>query len=99
MLSWSKLLLRWTRGWLVLPLVAILTVLADRISKSIVINNLALNESWNPVSGSERFFSITYVTNKGAAFGLFPDLGDVFVGIAIVVVAAIIVYYQQLPEG
>ncbi len=99
MQSWSEALLSRTRGWLALPLLALLTVLADRVTKTIIVNNLALNQSWNPISGLERLVSVTYVTNTGAAFGLFPDLGGVFVVIAVFVVVAILIYYHQLPQG
>jgi signal peptidase II len=86
------------RNWLILFGVAALTLVADRVTKTIVVNNLALYETWEPpiVGGLVR---ITYTTNTGAAFGLFPDQGILFVVIAIVVIAAIIVYYRQLPAG
>ena len=84
------------RGFL-LPVVAILTLVVDRISKRVVMDSLKLGESWNPVAALERWVSLTYVTNTGAVFGLFPDHGVIFMVIAVVVIAAIIFYYRYLP--
>ena len=84
------------RGFL-LPAVAGLTLVIDRISKWVVMDSLKPGESWNPVAALERWVSLTYVTNTGAAFGLFPDHGVIFMVIAVVVIAAIIFYYRHLP--
>ena len=84
------------RGFL-LPAVAVLTLVVDRISKWVVMGSLKLGESWNPVAALERWVSLTYVTNTGAAFGLFPDHGVVFMVVAVVVIVAIIFYYRHLP--
>ena len=84
------------RGFL-LPAVAGLTLVVDRISKWVVMDSLRPGESWNPVAALERWVSLTYVTNTGAAFGLFPDYGVVFMVVAVVVIAAIILYYRHLP--
>ena len=80
-----------------LPAVAVLTLVVDRISKWAVMDSLKLGESWNPVAALERWVSLTYVTNTGAAFGLFPDHGVIFMVIAVVVIVAIIFYYRYLP--
>ncbi len=86
------------RGFL-LPVVAILTLVLDQISKRVVMTSFRVGESWNPVAALERWVSLTYVTNTGAAFGLFPDYGGVFMVIAVVVVVAIIVYYYRYLPG
>jgi signal peptidase II len=84
------------RGFL-LPVVAVLTLVIDQISKRLVMINFRPGESWNPVAALGRWVSLTYVTNTGAAFGLFPDYGGIFMVIAVVVVAVIILYYRHLP--
>jgi signal peptidase II len=84
------------RGFL-LPVVAVLTLVIDQISKRLVMTSLRLGESWNPVAALERWVSLTYVTNTGAAFGMFPDYGGIFMVIAVVVVVVIIVYHRYLP--
>lgn len=80
-----------------LPGVAILTLVVDRMSKRLVMTSFRPGESWNPVAALERWVSLTYVTNTGAAFGLFPDYGGIFMVIAVVVVVVIIFYYRYLP--
>jgi len=80
-----------------LPGTAALTLIADQLSKSFIRAHLRLGESWIPFPALGRWFAITHVTNTGAAFGLFPQMGLVFVAIAVVVVAAIVIYYRHLP--
>lgn len=85
---------RWAR--LILPVVAALVLLADQTSKHVIINNLHLFEEWAPIPALQWFFVITYTTNTGAAFGLFPDGSLFFIIIALVVVIAILIYHRQL---
>ena len=84
---------------IILPTVALLILVADQISKYLILSNLNPGQSWNPVASLTSWASITHVTNTGAAFGLFPDRGSFFVVIAVIVVAAIIFYYRHLPAG
>lgn len=88
------------QNWLILLGVATLTLITDWATKALVADNLAPNESWHPpISFLRRVFSLTYTTNTGAAFGLFPKQGFLFIVIALVVVIAIIFYYRHLPAG
>jgi len=84
---------------IILPAVALLILVADQMSKYLVLSNLNPGQSWNPVASLTPWASITHVTNTGAAFGLFPDRGSFFVVIAVIVVAVIIFYYRHLPAG
>ncbi len=86
---------KWRR--FLLPVVAVLTLVVDQISKRAVMTSLRPGESWNPVAALERWVSLTYVTNTGAAFGLFPEYGIVFMVVAVVVIVTIIFYYRHLP--
>lgn len=91
---------RISRNWLILLGVATLTLVADRVTKTVIINNLMPNEPWQPpATVLQRIASLTYTTNTGAAFGLFPNQGVFFIVIAILVVTAIIYYYRHLPAG
>ncbi len=89
-------MLREKRRGFLLPAVAVLILVLDRITKRWVMANLRPGESWNPVPALERWVSLTYVTNTGAAFGLFPDYGVLFMIIAVVVIVGIIFYYRYL---
>lgn len=77
--------------------VAAMVLLADQASKYIVLSNLSQGEMWNPIPFLRPFFTITHVTNTGAAFGLFRDQGTLFSIVAFVVVAGILVFYRYLP--
>jgi signal peptidase II len=81
-------------------MVATLTLIADRVTKTTIANNLPLYESWYPpVPFLKRLFIFTHTTNTGAAFGLFPKQGALFIIIAFVVITAIIYYHHHLPNG
>jgi len=84
---------------LILPVLAALVLLVDQVSKRLVATYLDVGQSWDVTSWLAPIFSITHVTNTGAAFGLFPGLGGFFVVVAVVVVVAIVVYYLNLPDG
>lgn len=86
---------RW--GRVLLAGIALSVFAADQVSKYLVLRYLKVGESWNPVPLLRGLFSVTHVVNSGAAFGLFPDQGTLFVVIAVVVVVAIVAYYRYLP--
>jgi signal peptidase II len=79
--------------------IAALVIVADQISKNYIRNTLALFESFAPIPALGDFFTIINTHNTGAAFGMFKDGGGIFTIIAIVVAAAIVFYYRQIPEG
>jgi signal peptidase II len=83
----------------ILPAVALITIALDQMTKRLVIVWLPLGQSWSPISALERWVSLTLVTNTGAAFGLFPGLGSVFMIVAMVVIVVIVIYYWHMPRG
>jgi signal peptidase II len=89
-----------SHNWFILLGIALATLVADRVSKTIITRNLTVNQSWHPPQPAlKEVFSFTYTTNTGAAFGLFPNQGVLFVVIAFFVITAIIYYYRHLPAG
>lgn len=76
-------------------LIAIMVVLADRLSKWMVARNIPLHDSVNVLPG---LFRLTHVQNSGAAFGLFAEspsewkvaLLILFSMLALVVVSALL---------
>lgn len=84
---------------LILPVVALLVVAADQVSKVMVVRQLEVGQSMDLTSWLAPVFRITYVTNTGVAFGLLPGMGGLFVVIAIVVVVLLLIYHRQLPAG
>lgn len=87
------------RRTLILPLTAALSVLADRVTKHLVRESLRQGQSIELTPWLGEIFQVTYVTNSGAAFGLFPGSSQVFIVIAVIVIAALLWYYLQLTEG
>ena len=87
------------RKWLLLLVVTAIVIAADQISKALVVANLSLYEEWAPIPALRSFFTITYVQNTGAAFGILPDGGAFFVIVALIVIGIILYFYRQLPDS
>jgi signal peptidase II len=81
--------------WLIL-IVAALVVALDQSSKYLVTQSLPVGGVWSPFPGPTPFFQIVYTYNTGATFGLFKDLGPVFILIALAVVGVMILYARKL---
>ena len=79
----------WYRDWLLLSTVPTVLFL-DQISKLIIKSTLVLGESWP----AEGFFRITYGTNTGTAFGLFPNQ-TLFLIIASFIAIGFLVYFYR----
>lgn len=82
-----------------LVVLALVVASLDQFTKSIVVANLELHESWMPVPWLANVVTITHVQNSGAAFGIFPAGSVAFSAIGVVVVGAIVYYFHQLPVG
>jgi signal peptidase II len=80
---------------------ALIVLAADQISKYWVRHNLTPGVPWNPALWLRPILSFTYVTNTGAAFGLFQQLGWFYPLIAIssafAIIAGILFFYRRLP--
>jgi signal peptidase II len=79
--------------WLTL-IVAALVIIIDQTGKAVVAANLPVGGAWSPFSGPDPFFQIVYTYNTGVAFGLFKDLGVVFI-IVPLIISGVIVYYAR----
>ena len=80
------------RDILVLPAAAALIVLADQLSKYLVMAWLEEGQSWVIVPWLAPIFRITQVTNTGMAFGLFHGVGRFFAIVHTVVAVTILIY-------
>ena len=87
------------RREVVLIVIALLVIGLDQLSKHYVELNLSLGVPWNPIESLRPYVSFTYITNKGAAFGMFPALSTLFTVIPIIVVIVILIYYRHLSNG
>lgn len=86
------------RDYAVLTLLSGSIIALDQLTKWIVRMNLALGETWSPFPWLAPYARFVHWNNTGAAFGLFPDGGTIFMVVAILVSAAIIYYYPQIPK-
>jgi signal peptidase II len=84
---------------LILPVVAALVLLADQVTKHLVRASLGPGQSLSLAPWLTPVFKITYVTNTGAAFGLFPGWSKILIPIAVIVIVALVWYTFQLPDG
>lgn len=77
-------------------IIAGLLLLLDQITKVLIDSSFKLGESVLVVN---NFFSLTYVTNKGAAWGILGGYGWLLLLIAVAVMVATIFFMRWLTEG
>ncbi len=87
------------REWLILILSAAVVFLADQAAKGLILRTLTVGEIITPLPFLEDFFRLTLSYNTGAAFGLLPQLGDIFLIIAVGMTVGVILYYRRIPPG
>jgi signal peptidase II len=80
----------WTQ-WLGLAVIALAAATADQVTKSIVSNRLALDDSVHVVGP----FSIHHVQNSGIAFGLFASATPVVIVLTAVAVAWMLWFFAR----
>lgn len=85
------------RKWTMLAVSLGLAAILDQIAKSWVLSNLDLYQSIQPIPALAPFFQLTRSSNTGAAFGILPMAGDVFLILALFIVAALLWYMRSLP--
>ena len=67
-----------------------MVIAVDQMVKLIVSAALPLGGAWSPFAGPNPFFQIIYTANTGVAFGLFKDLGPVFIIVPLIVSGVIL---------
>ena len=78
-------------------LIAAVIVLADQLIKFFVLNELKPIGTVKVIDG---VFNLTYVENRGVAFGMFQGMQWVFVILTVIMLIAIIVYmFKKRPRG
>ena len=78
-------------------LIAAVIVLADQIIKFFVLNELKPIGTVKVIDG---VFNLTYVENRGVAFGIFQDMRWVFVAVTCILLFLIIFYmFRKRPKG
>lgn len=74
---------------------SILCILIDQISKLLIVNSYDVNGGFNVIDG---FFSITYIKNTGAAWGMFSNGTIILSLISIVFLFFMIKYIYELKK-
>ena len=77
--------------WAGLVAIALTAVLADQVTKQLVVSTLALDEHVRVVGS----FSIHRVQNSGIAFGLFPSATAIVIVLTTVAVAWMLVFFAR----
>jgi signal peptidase II len=85
--------------WAVLLGPAAVVFAIDQLSKAWVMANLAIGETITPIPGLADFFAITRSANRGAAFSFLPQAGDLFLIIALVMIAGILIFYRRMQTS
>ncbi len=70
----------------------------DQAIKNLVVQRLALGESWAPLPLLGEWLCITRSHNTGAAFGMFPMASNFFLLLALITVTLFLIGYPRLPE-
>ncbi|WP_253250645.1 signal peptidase II [Orenia metallireducens] len=71
-------------------------ILLDQFTKYLVLTNFNLGDS---IPIIQNVFHLTYVQNRGAAFGILQDQLPFFIIITLAVLALLFYFYRQLPLG
>ncbi len=85
------------RSRLLLLAVAVIVLLVDQLSKAWIAANLPEHVTVQLSPWLNPILSITPIRNTGGAFGLLPQLGDIFKYLSLFVVIGIVFYQQAIP--
>lgn len=85
------------RKWVVLGCAVAMTAGFDRISKLWIISILEPYQSIQPIPALAPLFQFTRSSNTGAAFGMLPMAGNLFLLLAFVIIAAMLWYFRSVP--
>jgi signal peptidase II len=79
-----------------LAALAVAIFLADQLSKLWIVSNLKIHASWKVIPG---FFSLTYIQNTGAAWGLFREYPQALAVLASITLIVLILFAPSFQSG
>ena len=85
------------RKWLILAIALCLSATLDQAAKDWALANLQPYQSAQPIPALAPLFQLTLTTNTGAAFGILPMAGDLFLLLAVVIVAGLLWAMRSTP--
>lgn len=71
-------------------------IFLDHLTKYLIVSKMVLKQKIPIIPG---LFDLTYITNKGAAWGILSGYGWVLFAVSILVLGATIYYFRTLAEG
>jgi signal peptidase II len=83
------------RKWWPLLLIGGGMIGLDQLSKNWVLANLPYGQSLIPLEALYPFFRLTHSSNSGAAFGMLPMAGGVFLGLSLLISAFLVAVYAR----
>jgi signal peptidase II len=93
----EECLKKYLKAYTFLLPISIVLIVLDQWTKSMVRTNLAPSEFWMPVEWLAPYLRIVNWHNTGAAFGIFQGMNSIFVVLAFVIIALILVYFPLIP--
>lgn len=84
------------RKWIILVCSLGATALVDQAAKAWVLANLIRYESVRPIPALAPLFQLTRSSNTGAAFGILPMAGDLFLILALGIIAGLLWYFRTI---
>lgn len=85
------------QSYVYLGVIAGLVIFLDRVSKLLIISNLAVGERWAP-DWLMPYARFVHVQNTGVAFGMFQGWGWLSTIMALIIVIAAIYYFPRISE-
>ena len=86
------------RKWIILLFAVCVTAAADHGSKAWIIAKLALYESLQPIPALAPFLQFTRSSNTGAAFGILPAAGNLFLLLGPAVILAMLWFMRGVDR-
>lgn len=77
-------------------LIAILVVVADQLTKWLVLNHLAEGQGIDIIPG---IFSLTHIENRGAAFGVLEGNIALFVLLTAIIIGVVYYFYKKQEKN
>lgn len=82
--------------YIISAVVCIILIIADQWSKHVALTYLKPVET---IPVIQNIFALTYVENRGAAFGMFQGARIGFLIVTPLILAAVVYYFVKLPYG
>lgn len=77
-------------------LIAVIWLVLDQVTKYYVMNHFAIGES---VSVIQNVFHLTYIINRGAAFGMLANQRWFFLVVAFILIIVYAIYHKKVNRG